>query len=551
MTLNYKKNYGAKFLEENGKTLFNARKIVPKLNNYLIYKNKKQRLGFPFNISSILQKSSSEDRSSRLENVEKLKNYKKNKYGDKQKLSKRKSILKSEINNSDLLRHGSKYLKNRHELKNPLLDILHRKKPKIIDPEWQSDDPGLPICAKPQTAVPDKTIDIAVLVPTEPPDHFTPCSRERVMPAVQLAVEHLYEMELHGPLKEWNVKIHYMDTNCSSTYGPLAAVDLHFQSKADVFLGPVCEYALAPVCRFASVWDTPVLTPGGHPHAFDFKENFPSLTRLRGFDTEVSRVFKSIADHYNWEVIGLLYEDKADSEGHSACHLTLSGVHDAFNKTSENRGFVQGVDDLKDVIMYFFNKARIIVLCAQNSSIVRDIMIMAYDLGMTGGDFAFFNIELFSGILENYQPWFDPKDTSDRNRKAREAFSALLTITARVPDNPTYKKFVNETLRIAEEQFNSTYPTEEPHVSPYVASFYEAVIVYARALNETLKNNRSISNGTDIIYNLWNHTFTDLITGNVSINGNGDRNADYSILDLDENDKFGNFQVSDHLGLKI
>ncbi|KAB7495166.1 Atrial natriuretic peptide receptor 3 [Armadillidium nasatum] len=61
-------------------------------------------------------------------------------------------------------------------------------------------------------------------------------------------------------------------------------------SCTDVFLGPVCEYALAPVCRFASVWDTPVLTPGGHPHAFDFKENFPSLTRLRGFDTEVGHL---------------------------------------------------------------------------------------------------------------------------------------------------------------------------------------------------------------------------------------------------------------------
>ena len=69
-------------------------------------------------------------------------------------------------------------------------------------------------------------------------------------------------------------------------------------------------------------------------------------------------MFKSIAKHFDWELIGLLYEDKADSEGHSTCHMTLSGVHDAFNKTSAHIGFVQGRDDLTDFVNYFADKAR-------------------------------------------------------------------------------------------------------------------------------------------------------------------------------------------------
>lgn len=39
----------------------------------------------------------------------------------------------------------------------------------------------------------------------------------------------------------------------------------------DAFFGPFCDYVLAPISRFAGVWDIPVLTPGGLPQAFTFK----------------------------------------------------------------------------------------------------------------------------------------------------------------------------------------------------------------------------------------------------------------------------------------
>ena len=60
-----------------------------------------------------------------------------------------------------------------------------------------------------------------------------------------------------------------------------------FQFPTDVFLGPVCEYVLASVCRFAGVWNTPVFSPGGHPEDFNHKDKYKTLTRLRGHYTEV------------------------------------------------------------------------------------------------------------------------------------------------------------------------------------------------------------------------------------------------------------------------
>src|SRR5271163_1057891 len=66
----------------------------------------------------------------------------------------------------------------------------------------------------------------------------------------------------------------------------------------------------------------------------------------------------------------------------------------------------------------------------------------------------------------------------------------------------------------------------------FISAFYDAVLLYAIALNETLKEGLDPRNGRNITSKMWNRTFTG-ITGNVSIDTNGDRFSDYSLLDLD------------------
>ena len=75
----------------------------------------------------------------------------------------------------------------------------------------------------------EKTIDIAVLVPTTESPQY---QMKRVMPAVELGVNHLRKTGLRGPLEGWKVSVLHRDTHCSSTHGPLAAVDLHFNQTA-------------------------------------------------------------------------------------------------------------------------------------------------------------------------------------------------------------------------------------------------------------------------------------------------------------------------------
>lgn len=52
------------------------------------------------------------------------------------------------------------------------------------------------------------------------------------------------------------------------------------------------------------------------------------------------------------------------------------------------------------------------------------------------------------------------------------------------------------------------------------------------ALNETLTEGGDIKDGISITRKMWDRDFNG-ITGHVRIDDNGDRDADYSILDLD------------------
>ena len=50
-----------------------------------------------------------------------------------------------------------------------------------------------------------------------------------------------------------------------------------------MFLGPVCEYVISPVAKYASVWGIPLLTAAAQADGFTHKHpNFPLLTRMMG-----------------------------------------------------------------------------------------------------------------------------------------------------------------------------------------------------------------------------------------------------------------------------
>lgn len=133
-------------------------------------------------------------------------------------------------------------------------------------------------------------IHLSVLLPSKPVDEMSERSSQilaTTLPVIELAIRSVKERRL---LDGYELIIHHRDTECSSTIGPLAAFDLYNRQEADVFLGPICDYVLAPVARYASVWQRPVLTTGGLAAAFNNKVNlFKTYTRKRNQDRQGQR----------------------------------------------------------------------------------------------------------------------------------------------------------------------------------------------------------------------------------------------------------------------
>lgn len=174
-------------------------------------------------------------------------------------------------------------------------------------------------------------------------------------------------------------------------------------------------------------------------------------------------------------------------------------------------------------------------MCA-NPQTIREIMIAAEELNMIdSGEYVFFNIEIFGSIKKDPRPWLEENDSDDRNKKAKKAYEALLTITTRKPNNEEYQKFSDDVKLLAREKYNYTFEENE-QISQFVSAFHDAVLLFANALNTSIREQGENAlvkplNGTRLTELMWNQTFQG-ITGKVSIDENGDRLSDYSLLDM-------------------
>lgn len=96
-------------------------------------------------------------------------------------------------------------------------------------------------------------------------------------------------------------------------------------------------------------------------------------------------------------------------------------------------------------------------------------------------------------------------------------------------------RFSQELKELAAASYNFTFPDNQT-VSTFASAFYDAVLLYAYALNDSIKMDPNALykpiNGTQLTHLMWNRQFKG-ITGNVIIDKNGDRISDYSLLDMD------------------
>uniref|UniRef100_A0AC35U3V4 ANF_receptor domain-containing protein n=1 Tax=Rhabditophanes sp. KR3021 TaxID=114890 RepID=A0AC35U3V4_9BILA len=349
----------------------------------------------------------------------------------------------------------------------------------------------------------------------------------------------------------------YVDTESNDAIGPQRVIEQYCLKRVDAIFGIPYAYGLAPIARITPYWNkgVPVFTTSVKVEQFSNKQQFPLLTRLTETNALLGKLFVQMFNKYfKYDRVFYYFnefEDPSTSIGKSDCYFTLNPIKNAlsamekpvefesmvFHEHSKDQAYLDEKHGqfLKRASFY----ARVIILCASPNT-VREIMLAAHDLGMaTSGEYVFINIDVSTGSHAE-KPWLRSNDTTaENNEKAKKAYKALKTISLRRSDLREYQNFETRVKNRAESNYNYKAVTgKEYEMNNFISAFYDAVLLYAIALNETLKAGLDPRDGKVITSKMWNRKFKG-ITGEVSIDMNGDRYSDYSLLDLDEKqDKF-------------
>lgn len=153
----------------------------------------------------------------------------------------------------------------------------------------------------------------------------------KVEPAVRIAMEKSLSRNILS--KGANLTLMMGNSGCSEIEAPLTAIDMFTDkpNRPSVFLGPNCDYATAPVARYASSinWDIPVISSGAFVQTLRGNDQYRLLTRMLGSYPMIGRIISKLYEHSNWTVSGMIISSNLGDRSHlgkSDCYFLMAGI---------------------------------------------------------------------------------------------------------------------------------------------------------------------------------------------------------------------------------
>ncbi|GIX94512.1 atrial natriuretic peptide receptor 1 [Caerostris darwini] len=360
---------------------------------------------------------------------------------------------------------------------------------------------------------------------------------QRIGPAIDIAAE--------SCRSKYNVKLRlmsgYYQKECSPESAIGKATDLALSNNITAYIGPACSDDLQVVGRFASYRNIPILT--GLGDVLKGREEFRTLIRMSYDLQDKAHAILAFLEHFNWKKFGMIYRQNDvyyTAMADLLYYLASTKMFDVICQQSYIRAANKTIlSDLTSIMETMRDCSRVIVILGGDKD-VREMMLIAKRLNMTSkGDYAFIYTELFQNEAKGNHSWARGNESREDKLKLKEAYEALLILSLNQPYSEEYKIFSDRVKELAATNYNFSYT--EDVVNYFTASFHDAVLMLCDVINETKSFGENPMNGTIITSKLKNKKFNG-ISGIVTINGKGDRIADYALLDQNDTVK-GNFEV--------
>ena len=154
-------------------------------------------------------------------------------------------------------------------------------------------------------------------------------SRQRVSPAIDIALENIRENT--SLTSEFAISVEHADSKCDISESINQAFNFYMRHEVNVFFGPCCDYAAAPIARQINFWNLPMVTTGAM--AFDFgmmKQGsgmYHLLTRTGPTINSLVDFLVDLMKQFKWRHLKQVFEPLGQPTVEKLCHFTADGLH--------------------------------------------------------------------------------------------------------------------------------------------------------------------------------------------------------------------------------
>uniref|UniRef100_G3N7D5 Natriuretic peptide receptor 1b n=1 Tax=Gasterosteus aculeatus TaxID=69293 RepID=G3N7D5_GASAC len=352
-----------------------------------------------------------------------------------------------------------------------------------------------------------QNVTLAVILPQSNTDY--PWAWPRIGPALERAVQTVNA----DPALLPGHHLAYVYKNsedkqgiCSESVAALMAVDLKLANDPWAFIGPGCSYTSSPVGLFTTHWDVPMVTAGASAAAF-YGGVYPSITNTGPTHKKLGRFALRICQHFGWRqhVMLVFSDDKVDDR---PCYFAVEGLYmelQSINITVVNMAFNEKELPMNysEILANIQNDGRVMFVCC-SPDVFRKLMVEFRRADLPHEQYVFFYIDVFGGSLDagHKRPW-DRGDQDDA--VAREAFKVPR------PFQPLCWVIWSQCCNLL---ILSSHPICPPsssllcvQMNIIAGGFYDGVMLFTRALNETMSVSAGRPPGKVVTKRMWNRTF--------------------------------------------
>lgn len=288
-----------------------------------------------------------------------------------------------------------------------------------------------------------------------------------------------------------------------------------------------------------------------------------TFARTEPPDTQVTKSVISLLRYYNWRKFVILYEDYWQPVAMSLEDQAMRNNMTVKHKRAVNDNINCCENDLPccqtsywyQMMQATRNITRIYVFLG-NPKVLVEMMNTMHALQMfDNGEYMVITVDMETySYREAFKYLWQPEQMEkvENCEQHQKGFlnrgRSLLVVVSSPPNEARYRDF---TSKVAEynkkEPFNFTMPSIlqkdgfHKYVSIYAAYLYDAVMLYARALDMLLQKydvvteeilHKVASNGTLIIEMLKNHTYESITGSSIKMDHNGDSEGNFSVAAL-------------------